>query len=107
MVIGDGMKFPAALIVPEFVALKEWAVKNGLTMDDDFKWLKNVTLTRMMESEINRINARFGNWEQVKAFRLLPRAFSIDAGEITPTLKLKRKQISLNWKAEIDSIYNT
>jgi long-chain acyl-CoA synthetase len=107
MVIGDGMKFPAALIVPEFVALKEWAVKNGLTLDDDFKWLKNVAVTRMMESEINRINAHFGNWEQVKAFRLLPRAFSIDAGEITPTLKLKRKQISLNWKAEIDSIYNT
>jgi long-chain acyl-CoA synthetase len=107
IVIGDGMKFPAALIVPEFVALKEWAAKNGLQTDDDMKWLKNVTLTRMMESEINRINARFGNWEQVKAFRLLPRAFSIDAGEITPTLKLKRKQISLNWKAEIDSIYNT
>jgi len=106
IVIGDGQKFPAALIVPEYVALKEWAAKSGVAVDQELNWLKDVRVIKMVEEEINRINARFGNWEQVKAFRLLPRAFTIDAAEITPTLKLKRKQICANWKAEIDSIYN-
>jgi long-chain acyl-CoA synthetase len=106
IVIGDGQKFPAALIVPEYVALKEWAAKSGVAVDQELNWLKDVRVIKMVEEEINRINARFGNWEQVKAFRLLPRAFTIDAAEITPTLKLKRKQICANWKAEIESIYN-
>ncbi|MFM7235115.1 MAG: AMP-dependent synthetase/ligase, partial [Flavobacteriales bacterium] len=107
IVIGDGEKFPAALIVPEFIALKEWATRNGVGMDADMKWLKDQRVSKMMEAEINRVNQRFGGWEQVKAFRLLSRAFTIDAGEITPTLKLKRKQICANWKAEIESIYHT
>jgi long-chain acyl-CoA synthetase len=106
IVIGDGQKFPAALIVPEFIALKAWAEREGIAVDQELKWLHDVRVIKMMEEEINRINARFGNWEQVKAFRLLPRAFTIDAAEITPTLKLKRKQICANWKAEIESIYN-
>lgn len=106
IVIGDGQKFPAALIVPEYVALKAWAERQGVAVDQDVKWLNDVRVVKMIEQEINRINARFGNWEQVKAFRLLPRAFTIDAAEITPTLKLKRKQICANWKSEIDSIYN-
>ena len=106
IVIGDGEKFPAALIVPEFVALKEWASRNGVEMDTAMGWLKDPRISQMIESEINRVNQRFGGWEQVKAFRLLPRAFTIDAGEITPTLKLKRKQICANWQMEIDSIYH-
>jgi long-chain acyl-CoA synthetase len=106
IVIGDGQKFPAALIVPEYVALKAWAEHDGVAVDRELQWLRDVRVIKMMEQEINRINARFGNWEQVKAFRLLPRAFTIVAAEITPTLKLKRKQICQNWKSEIDSIYN-
>ncbi len=106
IVVGDGEKFPAALIVPEMIGLKEWATKQGVAIDDDGRWLRNEALREMMEAEINRINQRFGNWEQVKAFSLLPRLFSIDAGEITPTLKLRRKQICANWKTEIDAIYH-
>lgn len=107
IVIGDGEKFPAALIVPEFVALKEWAARNGVETDAEMNWLKDQRLIKMLEGEINRVNQRFGGWEQIKAFRLLPRAFTIDAGEITPTLKLKRKQICANWKAEIETIYKS
>jgi len=107
IVLGDSEKFPAALIVPEFIALKEWAGRNGVELDEAMNWLKDQRVCKMFESEINRINTRFGGWEQVKAFRLLPRAFTIDAGEITPTLKLKRKQICSNWKSEIESIYKS
>jgi long-chain acyl-CoA synthetase len=106
IVIGDGQKFPAALIVPEYVALKAWAEREGVAVDQELKWLQDVRVIKMIEGEISKVNSRFGNWEQVKAFRLLPRAFTIDAAEITPTLKLKRKQICANWKAEIDAIYN-
>ena len=105
IVVGDGQKFPAALIVPEFISLKEWASQAGVAVDQEMNWLKDVRVIKRMEEEINRINARFGGWEQIKAFRLLPRPFTIEAGEITPTLKLKRKQICNNWKSEIDSIY--
>jgi len=106
IVIGDGEKFPAALIVPELTGLKEWAVKQGITIDPECKWLRNDAVRKMMEAEIERVNKHFGSWEQVKAFCLLPRLFSIDAGEITPTLKLRRKQICTNWKSEIDTIYH-
>jgi long-chain acyl-CoA synthetase len=61
----------------------------------------------MIDQEIGKINPRFGKWEQVKAFRLLPRQFSIDQGEITPTLKLKRKKVMENWAALVTEIYSS
>lgn len=106
IVIGDGEKFPAALIVPELIGLKDWAGKQGIQIDDQGKWLSNEKVKNLIGGEIDRINQRFGSWEQVKAFALLPRLFTIDAGEITPTLKLRRKQICINWKSEIDTIYH-
>jgi long-chain acyl-CoA synthetase len=100
MVIGDGEKFPAALIVPEFVGLKKWAEKNGVNAQDLNTLIENKNVQTLFDNEIERINEQFGNWEQVKAFRLLPRAFAIADGEITPTLKLKRKKIMENWKGK-------
>ena len=105
MVIGDGEKFPAALIVPEFVGLKKWAEKNGVNAQDLNTLIENKKVQTLFDHEIERINEQFGNWEQVKAFRLLPRAFAIADGEITPTLKLKRKKIMENWKGKVDDIY--
>jgi long-chain acyl-CoA synthetase len=105
MVIGDGEKFPAALIVPEFVGLKKWAEKNGVNAQDLNMLIENKNVQTLFDNEIERINEQFGNWEQVKAFRLLPRAFAIADGEITPTLKLKRKKIMENWKGKVDDIY--
>jgi long-chain acyl-CoA synthetase len=105
MVIGDGEKFPAALIVPEFVGLKKWAEKNGVNAQDLNTLIENKNVQTLFDNEIERINEQFGNWEQVKAFRLLPRAFAIADGEITPTLKLKRKKIMENWKGKVDDIY--
>ena len=105
MVIGDGEKFPAALIVPEFVGLKKWAEKNGVNTQDFNTLIENEKVQTLFDREIERINEQFGNWEQVKAFRLLPRAFAIADGEITPTLKLKRKKIMENWKGKVDDIY--
>ncbi len=105
IVIGDGEKFPAALIVPEFIGLKKWAEKNGVNETDVMTMLENQKVLTLFDQEIERLNHQFGNWEQVKAFRLLPRAFAISEGEITPTLKLKRKRILEVWKDKVNDIY--
>ncbi len=105
IVIGDGQKFPAALIVPDFVILKPWAAKQGIATTDEKELIKDPKVNALILSEIERINARFGNWEQIKEFRLLPRVFTINDGEITPTLKLKRKKILENWQALVQDIY--
>ena len=97
MVIGDGEKFAAALIAPEMVLLKQWAQKQNIPTEDVVALINHPKTQALFEKEIERINPSFGKWEQIKAFRLLPRSLSIDAGEITPTLKLKRKKIMENW----------
>jgi len=105
IVIGESQKYPAALIVPEFIGLRDWAAKQGLAIHSDAALLNHPKIQDLFEQEIELRNERFGKWEQVKAFRLLSRAFTIEAGEITPTLKLKRKRIMENNKALINDIF--
>lgn len=105
MVIGDGEKFAAALIAPEMVLLKQWAQKQNIATDDVIKLLNDPKTQALFTKEIERINPAFGKWEQIKAFRLLPRSLSIDQGEITPTLKLKRKKIMENWSDLAQDIF--
>ncbi|MDZ4823743.1 MAG: long-chain fatty acid--CoA ligase [Flavobacteriales bacterium] len=105
MVIGDGQKFPAALIIPDYVQLRKWAGSNKVSFTADEDLAKNKQAGELIEKEIEKINSRFGAWERIKAFRLLPKLFSIDAGEITPTLKLKRKGVLSNNKLLVEEIY--
>lgn len=105
MVIGDGQKFPAALIVPDFVLLAQWADKHKLGKLTNDELRKHPKVKELYHDEIEKRNARFGKWEQVKAFRLLEAPFAIDKGEITPTLKLKRKAIMQNNAALVQEIY--
>ncbi|MFM7813287.1 MAG: hypothetical protein ACKO66_02095 [Flavobacteriales bacterium] len=67
--------------------------------------LTHPAVMQQFKKNIDSINTRFGSWEQVKSFRLLPRPFDIEHGVITPTLKLKRKQILQNWSAQVEDIY--
>lgn len=107
MVVGEGQKFPAALVVPNFVFVKEWAHRKQL----DFSGMTNseicshpAVILRFNE-EIEHINQSFGNWEQLKKIALLPVEFSVEGGELTPTLKLKRKIIAQKFQQEIDGLY--
>ena len=59
-----------------------------------------------LEKEVNKLNNEFSNPEQIKKFSILPRDFTIDDGELTPTLKIRRKQINENWASEIESMYS-
>jgi long-chain acyl-CoA synthetase len=107
MVIGENRKFPAALIIPNFQFVKDWSKRKGNDLDalsnDEIAKLPQVI--QRIERVVEEFNKGYGNWEQIKKIALLPREFSIETGELTPTLKLKRKIILEKYKVEIDTIY--
>ncbi len=105
IVIGDGRKHPSALIVPSFDALKEWCGRHGITYTTPEDVLKNEKVTERIQSDIDRLMERFGQWERVKNVQFLSTPFSIEAGELTPTLKLKRKPIMQRYESLIAKIY--
>lgn len=106
IVVGEGQKFPSALIIPEFGALKVFCQLNNLdpAMTPE-QMVKNEQIVAKIEQEIERLNASFAKYEQVKKFRLLTTPFTIEAGELTPTLKLKRKAILKRYQSVIEGIY--
>ena len=108
MVIGEGEKFPAAFVVPNFAFAKEWAHRHGLQFESmsNEEIIKQTVFIDRMDQEIAEINQVFGNWEQVKKIALLPAEFTIDGGELTPTLKLKRKKILEKYQEGYQKIFS-
>lgn len=107
MVIGEGQKMPAALIQPNFDYIKEWANRKGMNIGFSLEEVcQNEDVRNRIQKEIDRLNVKFGKWEQVKKFELTPNVWSIDSGELTPTLKLKRKVILEKYKALYEKIYS-
>jgi len=103
MVVGDGEKMPCALVQPDFEFAKNWAMRNNLNIGSTPQEIaKSTELKERIEKEINGINEHLGNWERIKKIELTPEVWSIDAGLLTPTLKLKRKAI----KEKFMSLYN-
>ena len=107
MVIGDGEKMPAAFIQPSFDFIKEWGLKHpevklGTTNEEI---ITNPLLIKRIQDEVEQYNERFGNWEKVKRFELTPDIWSIDAGHLTPTMKLKRKVIKEKYNDLYIKIY--
>lgn len=107
MVIGEGEKMPAALIQPNFDFLKEWANRKGISLGFSLEEVCNhPEVKERIKKEIEHINQKFGKWEQIKRFELTPNVWSIDTGELTPTLKLKRKVILEKYKDLYQKIYS-
>lgn len=106
MVIGDGEKMPAAFIQPSFEFIKEWEKLHGIEVGKtNQEIISNPKVIARIQEEIDHINPKFGNWEQVKRFELTPDVWSIDGGHLTPTLKLKRKIILEIYKDLYEKIY--
>ncbi|MEP2024390.1 MAG: long-chain fatty acid--CoA ligase [Reichenbachiella sp.] len=105
MVVGEGRKFPSALIVPNFDTLKDWQADHGITSLDNKSLIAHPKVIKLFQSEISRFNEEFGNWEQIKKFELMETVWGIDTGELTPTLKLKRRIIKDKFKELIERIY--
>lgn len=107
MVIGDGEKMPAAFIQPNFEFVREWAHRHhnlnvGTTNTD---LCANKMVIDRIQEEIDHCNEKFGNWEKVKRFELTPDVWSIDAGHLTPTMKLRRKIIKEKYSDLYQKIY--
>lgn len=108
MVIGDGEKMPAAFIQPSFDFVREWAKRHHEDIGDlNEEIASNPKVIARIQEEVNEINKKFGNWEMIKRFELTPNIWSIDGGELTPTLKLKRKVVREKYKDLYDKIYNS
>jgi long-chain acyl-CoA synthetase len=105
MVVGEGQKFPSALVIPEFAALGNWCKQQGIEVGSPAEMIANAKVINKMDEEVQSAMASVAKYEQVKKFVLLPRLFTIQDGEITPTLKLKRKQIYAKHEKEILALY--
>lgn len=106
MVIGDGEKMPAAFIQPNFDFVREWAKRHHEDIGDlNEEIVVHPKVIQRIQEEVDTANEKFGNWEKIKRFELTPNVWSIDGGELTPTLKLKRKVIREKYQELYDKIY--
>ncbi|SEG71349.1 AMP-dependent synthetase/ligase [Sphingobacterium lactis] len=105
MVIGENQRFPAALIVPAYEELEKYAKHKGIAFNGKEDLIEKPEILAKYEQVISQAMANFGHWEQVKKFKLLPKEWSIDAGELTPKLSLKRKVILQKNEDIVKSIY--
>ena len=106
MVIGEGEKMPAALIQPAFEFIEEWGKLKNYNLPADHKeMVKNKEVIARVQEEVDLYNERFGQWEKVKKFELIPEIWSIEGGQLTPTMKMKRKVIKEQYKDLYDKIY--
>ena len=106
MVIGAGEKFVSALIVPSYQNLKTWCVANNINTSDNEKIISTPAVKDLYKNEVEKYNSFFNHVEQIKKFELLSLEWSIDSGEMTPKLSLKRKVIMEKNKEAIKRIYS-
>jgi long-chain acyl-CoA synthetase len=105
IVIGENERFPAALILPSFPAILAWCGRTNIPYTTNEEMIKDQRVIDKIQSVIDNFNKDFGNWEQVKKFELLFNEWSIDGGELTPKLSLRRKMILQKYKTQVDNIY--
>ncbi len=104
-VIADQRKFVSALIVPVYGLVKAYAEEKGLEYKDMADLLQHPKVQALFRARIDTLQQQFAHYEQVKRFTLLPEPFSMERGELTNTLKLKRSVVSKNYKELIDKMY--
>ncbi|SNR36861.1 AMP-dependent synthetase/ligase [Lutibacter flavus] len=108
MIIGESKKMPAAIIQPHFEFLVEWAKRKNLTFNNSNEVLiGKKKVKKRIQKEIDKANSSFGKWEQIKAFELTSEIWSVDNGLLTPTLKMKRREILKKYKNLHDKIYDS
>ena len=103
--IGDRRKFISALVVPAMEALETWARDRGITWSSVEELINRSDVLALYRRRIDMNSEKLARFETIKKFTLLPRPFTVETGEITPTLKFKRKQISEKYFALIEAMY--
>ncbi|MEO6288726.1 MAG: long-chain fatty acid--CoA ligase [Ginsengibacter sp.] len=105
MVTGADEKYVGALITPSFVALKKWCAEKNITCNKNEEIIINPQVRELFKNEVEQFNEGFNHVEQIKKFELLPREWSVETGELTPKLSLKRKVILEKYKDAVKRIY--
>ncbi len=105
MVIGEHEKFPAAFIVPAFAFIKQWCEKRNIPYTSNEEIIKNEVIIERIKREVDTANEELASYERIKRVELLPHEWTIDKGELTPKLSLKRKIILAENKEAYDKIY--
>lgn len=105
-VIGDERKFVSALIIPNYIAIKEYADSHNVSYNNEEELLTNIDILRMLDGRIELLQAGFASYERIKRYTLLPEPFTMEKGELTNTLKVKRKFIAEKYKDIIDQMYD-
>ncbi len=106
MLVGAERKFVSALIVPSFPNLRAWCRKNNITDDHNDQLILNPQINEMYKDLVESFNKYFNHVEQVKKFELLPDEWSIDTGELTPKMSLKRKVVLEKYRDSVERIYS-
>ena len=105
MVVGSEKKFVGALIVPSFLMLKSWMQQQGITFTTNEEVINNPKVVELYKNIVEEMNPNFNHVEQIKKFELLPREWSIETGEMTPKMSLKRKIVMEKYKDAFERIY--
>lgn len=104
--VGDNRKYPTALIVPAFQFVRDWAKRKGIELgptNEDV--VKNAAVIKRIELAVEKLNGNLAQYEKIKKITLLPKLWTIESGELTPKLSLKRKVILKNYAEEIEKMY--
>jgi long-chain acyl-CoA synthetase len=105
VMIGDKRRFPSLLIVPEWDALEKWAKEQNISFTDRAQLLATPAVRAKMEQEVNSETSAFAHYEIPKKIALIEHEFTVEGGELTPTLKVKRRVIDKTYRDLIDSLY--
>ena len=106
MVIGENQKFPSALIILSFNYIRELFKKKSILFSDNYEIINNSQVKELVSNYVNEVNLKLAHYESIKRFELLPKEWTVESGELTPKLSLKRKYILLNNAGIINKIYS-
>ncbi|OGD14438.1 MAG: hypothetical protein A2W20_07795 [Candidatus Aminicenantes bacterium RBG_16_66_30] len=105
VVLGDRRRFISALIVPNFEKLEEYARQKAIAFSSHEDLVRNPLIVKFLESEVDRVTPLLASYEKVKKILVLARDFDIERGELTPSLKVRRANVTAGYQAEIEAMY--
>ena len=103
--LGDKRRFPAVLIVPSFPMLEEWAQGHGVKFSNHKQLVKTTHVQSLYEGIVEELNNNLAQFEKLKRVLVIPSELSIEDGTLTPSMKLRRRQLEARYKKEIDALY--
>jgi len=103
--IGDGRKYLTAFIIPDFESLKRYAKDHGITCASQEDLANHPDIKALITKEVDHVNATLARYEQIKYFTILGRAFDVASGDLTPTMKIKRRVVNEKYQQQIEEMY--